>query len=242
MYAREFPGHDEPLTFGVSGKLIKNALVMYDRQTDTLWSQFLGVAVDGPLAGERLQPVAGRILPWSEWRSAHPETLVLDQGRQRADPYRGYYTSDSTGVIGVEHRDERLDTKEFVLSIELPGARPKAYPYRFLNDEPVVNDRVGGIELVVVFDREAGSAAAFDRTVGGDLLHFEPVGDGSAGAFVDRETGSEWSLITGRAEAGPLAGERLEPVSAIPIFWFAWADFFPDGDVWEPGEDDASGR
>lgn len=240
MYAREFPGADTPLTFGVSGQLIKNALVMYDRETGTLWSQFLGVAVDGPLLGERLEPVPALMTTWSAWFTEHPETLVLDQGGRRADPYGGYYNSGRTGVLGVEHRDERFATKEFVLSVEVDGHAPRAYPYRWLNDEPVVNDRIGEQAFVVVFDTASGSASAFDRMVDGQLLTFDP-GD-RPGRFVDRETGSNWSLGTGRALDGPLAGTRLDGINAIPIFWFAWVDFFPDGAVWEPGSPDTEPR
>jgi hypothetical protein len=235
VYAREFPELNRTLTFGVSGKLIKNALVMYDRQTDTLWSQFLGVAVDGPLAGTALQPTGGLITTWAEWRDTHPETLVLDQGGQRSDPYAGYYRDrGSTGVLGVEHRDERLETKEFVLSVQPADQPPKAYPYRWLNDEPVVNDRLGTLDIVVAFDAETGTADAFRREVGGRTLTFEAPPGGRGNRFIDRETGSTWSLVSGRALDGPLVGATLERVNAIPIFWFAWVDFFPEAAVWEP--------
>lgn len=64
MYAREVEGRT--LTFGVSGKLILNALVMYDRQTDSLWSQFLGVAVQGPLAGTKLEVLPSVLTDWGQ--------------------------------------------------------------------------------------------------------------------------------------------------------------------------------
>jgi hypothetical protein len=236
VYAREFPDLDEPLTFGVSGKLIKNALVMYDRQTDTLWSQFLGVAVDGELAGTALVPVGGLITTWSEWREAHPQTLVLDQGSRQNDPYAGYYRSGNRGVLGVDNRDERFETKEFVLSVQEPGTVPRAYPYRWLNDQPVVNDLVGDIEIVVVFDTTTGASDAFRRNVGGQMLSFDADPD-RPGLFRDRETGSTWSLVAGRAVEGPMAGTTLERVNALPVFWFAWADFFPGGEVWQPANE-----
>ena len=52
MYGREID--EQLLNFGVSGKLIMNAMVMYDRETDSLWSQFLGKAVDGSMKGRTL--------------------------------------------------------------------------------------------------------------------------------------------------------------------------------------------
>ena len=68
------------LTFGVSGKLIMNALVMYDRQTETLRSQFLGQAVEGELAGETLGIVASQLVVWSTGEKEHTDALVLDTG------------------------------------------------------------------------------------------------------------------------------------------------------------------
>jgi hypothetical protein len=47
VYARTVNGRT--LTFGVSGKLIRNSLVMYDRETHSLWTHLTGGAIDGPL-------------------------------------------------------------------------------------------------------------------------------------------------------------------------------------------------
>mgnify|MGYP003725773053 CR=1 FL=1 len=90
MYAREINGKEH--TFGVSGKLIMNALVMYDHQTRTLWSQFLGRGVQGPLAGTDLDFFPVLHTQWALWREAHPDTLVLDKGgRFQFDSYTSYY-------------------------------------------------------------------------------------------------------------------------------------------------------
>ena len=237
MYAREIDG--EALTFGVSGKLIMNALVMYDRQTDSLWSQFLGVAVDGPLAGTLLVPLAATLTDWQTWRELHPDTLVLDQGGARFDPYAGYYLDGSAGVLGERVKDDRLGTKEFVLGVQFADGL-QAYAYRHLNDLPVVNDRVGSTELVVFFDARQGTASAWDRNVAGHLLSFAEA-DGAAPdggpAVTDRETGSRWSALAGAAFEGELAGSQLIQLPATPMFWFAWTDFFPSAPLWEPPSD-----
>ncbi len=89
MYAREVQG--TVLTFGVSGKLMMNALVMYDRETDSLWSQYLSSAVDGIYAGTDLEVVSASLVTWSTWLERHPDTLVLDQGGRRIDPCDSYY-------------------------------------------------------------------------------------------------------------------------------------------------------
>lgn len=234
MYARDFPDQPDPLTFGVSGKLIRNALVMYDRQTDTLWSQFLGVAVQGPLQGTPLEPLPSTLTDWATWRRLHPETIVLDQGGQRSDPYSRYYVDGSAGVLGERNPDDRLDRKDFVLGIQLPGFQ-KAYAFRDLSSAPVINDRVGDEDLVVVFDGSAATGVAFDRTVDGRTLTFDLVTDvpGDLLGLRDRETGTLWAGLSGEAIEGQLAGSQLEQITFTQVFWFAWTDFFPDAPLWE---------
>ena len=84
MYDREINGQIH--TFGVSGKLIKNALVMYDHQTNTLWSQFLRKGVKGELAGTELEVIPVTQTTWSAWKELHPDTLVLDKnGRYQSE-------------------------------------------------------------------------------------------------------------------------------------------------------------
>ena len=78
-----------------------NVLVMYDRQTDSLWSQLIGEAVDGPLKGTKLEFVPSWQTTWSDWKTQYPDTLALDKGFGGSrDPYTGYYNSSSSGVIG----------------------------------------------------------------------------------------------------------------------------------------------
>ena len=225
------------LTFGVSGKLIMNALVMYDRQTDSLWSQFLGVAVRGPFEGTVLEPLGSSLTSWREWQDRHPDTLVLDQGRFRSDPYDGYYREGSAGVIGESIADDRLERKEFVAGVQWDGAA-KAYPFRHLNAQPLLNDTFQRVELLVVFSPDDATVAIFDREVGGRALTFEQAsGEDAAGlalALRDRETGSVWSGRSGEAVSGELAGEQLELLPSLQVFWFAWSDFFPQTEFWSP--------
>ena len=100
MYAREVNG--ALYTFGVSGKLIRNAMVMYDHQTRSLWSHFLGQAVKGDLVGTELDFVPVMHTTWAAWRELHPDTLVLDKnGRSSRDSYTSYYQNGSAGAPDV---------------------------------------------------------------------------------------------------------------------------------------------
>ena len=118
MYSREV--EDREFTFGVSGKLIRNVLVMYDRQTNSFWSQLLGESVEGEMIGAKLEFLPSWMTTWEEWKAMHPETVALDKGRRvgKRDTYDSYYVSPSAGVIGETLEDDRLQTKEFVIGLE----------------------------------------------------------------------------------------------------------------------------
>jgi hypothetical protein len=66
--------------------------------------------------------------------------------------------------------------------------------------------------------------------VGGDSLTFEATKDG----IRDRGTGTTWN-ISGLAVAGPLEGERLDPLVGIDSFWFDWAAFHPETRIFGRG-------
>jgi len=184
------------VTFEVSGKLILNALVMYDRQTDSLWSQFLGQAVHGELDGTKLELLPSQLISLGAWKEAHPETLVLEQDGTAYDSYLRYYFNESAGVYGQINPDNRLLPKELVLGV-LGNDAQKAYPFATLMENPVANDGFDRQDLVVVLDRQSGATNVFDRRLDARTLTFEeaqlPL------YFTDRETGSTWNKETGMA-------------------------------------------
>lgn len=229
MYSRIINGDE--YTFGVSGKLIRNALVMYDRQTGTLWSQLLGEAVEGTLVGTRLEYLPATMTTWENWRQMHPDTTALQKGYVGSrDPYSGYYSSStSLGVLGVENLDHRLGLKEFVIGVEI-DQDASAYPFGVLSEAPVVNDEVGGVPIVVAFDAETATGAVWERMLeDGTLLEFAEV---ESELMRDTATGTLWNGVTGQAVEGDLAGETLKPVANTMVFWFAWADFHPETELY----------
>ena len=232
MYGREVNG--ELHTFGVSGKLIMNALVMYDHQTRTLWSQFLGKGVKGPLAGVELEFVPVTQTTWQLWRELHADTKVLDKkGRYQSDSYSGYYTGRSAGVLGESRQDKRLDRKDLVVGVDI-GGRAKVYPLSALAPAPSLNDSVAGRELLVFFESSTGTALVYDRNVDGRALTFQ-VEEGYTGAqsiLVDGETGIRWLALTGTAVEGELRGKSLSRLPSHLSFWFAWKDWHPDTEVY----------
>ncbi|RNJ80627.1 MAG: DUF3179 domain-containing protein, partial [Nitrosopumilus sp. B06] len=99
----------QTVEFGTSGKLYNSNLLMYDRLTESYWSQALGEAVKGELTGSVLELVPFDVITWGDWKKLHPDTLVLstETGHARAygvDPYGDYYTNPNL-FFPVENKD-----------------------------------------------------------------------------------------------------------------------------------------
>ena len=233
MYAREIDGAVH--TFGVSGKLIMNVLVMYDHQTRSLWSQFLGQAIEGPKRGVKLDLVPVTQTAWALWTDNHPDTLILDkQGGYRGDSYHYYYRDGQKGVLGESNEDNRLAPKELVVGVSLDGDT-KAYPLEALRSQPTVNDSVGGNDVLVFLEINTETALVYDRRVDAMALTFRLLpGGGARPLLMDDETGSTWMALTGLAVDGPLKGAALNRVASHLSFWFAWNDWNPATDLYQP--------
>jgi hypothetical protein len=234
--------------FGTSGLLRNSDLVMYDRQTDSLWQQFTGEAIVGELAGTRLALLPSAIVSFADFREAFPDGRVLsretgysrDYGR---NPYVGYDAMGENPFLFTGETDGRLPALVRVVAVDVDGT-DIAYPFSVLEKLGVVNDDPAGMPLVVF--HQSGTGSALDNTVitmsddVGATGVFSPLVDGRTLTFVnegevirDKETGSTWSIL-GRATGGPLAGTQLEAVSHADYFWFAWAAFKPDTIIYTP--------
>ncbi|WP_435062900.1 DUF3179 domain-containing protein [Halobaculum sp. EA56] len=241
---------DRTLSFGVSGKLADDDLVLYDRETDSEWKQSAGVGIDGDLAGERLDPVAAPLFPLSRFRERHPDGVVLAPpgGESEAagdgddpatidyeeDPYEGYVAAEGFGLAahrgdGTERRGwpvDRLDPKAVVCGLELDGDAVGVPRPVVAEAGGVVTLRVGGVDAVVLAADEAGIHAFRDPG-----FDWDPAADGVRGG------GVLWDPATGeavdRSDAGDDAevgadgsppGGTLDRLPARRLFAFAWVD------------------
>lgn len=150
-------------TFGVSGLLYNSDVLLYDRQTSSLWSQIMSQAVTGPMKNVTLDLLPSRHTTWADWREIHPDTLVLstDTGYRRqydTSPYLDYERS-SRLMFNVENRNRAYDNKNLVLGLSI-GDQHRAYPFEELRARGA--DRFGdefvGQELTVVWSEAANSA------------------------------------------------------------------------------------
>jgi len=154
------------LQFGVSGLLYNSDVLMYDRQTQSLWSQILSQAVTGPMKGTLLPAVAVTHTTWADWRNRHPDTLVLDTNtgfnrNYQANPYDGY-ERESSIMFPVRFRSEGYHPKEQVLGLVLDG-EAKAYPFvELAKGSGEVNDVLAGKNIRVRYSHNYKSAEVFD--------------------------------------------------------------------------------
>jgi uncharacterized protein DUF3179 len=234
------------LDFGTSGKLYKSDLVMYDRQSHSLWAQMEGRAIVGIYAGTRLKLIPANTISFEDWRATHPAGKVLSRetGHSRSygvNPYQSYDQPRLGPFLFRGELDPRRPPKERVVGIKL-GEAARAYPWPLLAERRVVHDRLGDQDLVILYQpgalsalndeeikrsRAVGATGTFSRVVEGRPLTFEATAEG----FRDRETGSTWTLL-GHSVKGPLARRRLTPVPHVDAFWFAWAAFNPATSVY----------
>jgi hypothetical protein len=233
--------------FGTSGNLRNSDLIMWDRQTESWWQQLTGKAIVGELTGQMLIFLPSIIISWEDFKTNKPEGKVLSQdtGFRRDyghNPYVGYDRVDNPPFLYRGELDRRLLPKERVATITI-SQTDAAYPFSVLAEERVVNHAVNGQDLVVFSQpgtrsaldevliedsADVGATAVFDPHLEGRKLTFS----WNEGRFTDNETGTTWSLL-GKGLYGPLAGQRLQPIVHANHFWFAWAAFKPDTQIYQ---------
>ena len=144
--------------FGVSGLLYNSDVLLYDRNTESLWSQIMGEAVAGKLLGEKLKPIPISHTTWRDWTAQHPDTKVLstETGYSRdydRNPYAGYDRSRQLYFSVNNTAPENYHPKEQVIGLEFNGVY-KAYPFVELekHGQSRFKDTVNGISVTIEWD------------------------------------------------------------------------------------------
>jgi hypothetical protein len=208
---------------GVSGNLLNNNLVMYDRGTDSRWPQILGTAISGELEGTSLAEFRLVWTSWKHWYDAHPDTRVLSRrtGYARnygADPYggdydppSGYYGSDTTLFPRLTD-DDRFGAKEIFVGARTPAGAAAFHKER-LADAGTLTATVAGTPWLAVYD----------ATLDTGYVYRNP--DGESFEVADGGVRGPDGTVHRPADL-PLAG-----IYAFDAMWFAWSGFYPDGSV-----------
>jgi hypothetical protein len=120
--------------------------------------------------------------------------------------------------------ETRIGAREPVITVEIDGAEPRAYPIRYLTWHEIVNDTVGGIPVAVTFCPLCNSGITFDRRIKQGTLSFGVSGKlrNSDMVMYDRETESWWQQAMGEAIVGDLTGTTLKQ---LPTWMESWAEF-----------------
>ena len=196
-------GKTGALSFGVSGLLYNSDLLMYDRNTESLWSQITGESVSGPLVRTKLPRLRVRHTTWGKWLAQHPNTTVMQglpefRRLYRRTAYPGYRQSKRVYFPVEEKAPQTYHPKAYVLGVEANGTF-KAYPFPELErlaesraaTQTVLQDKIGGWPIAVHWDGDAQSA---------------------------------WLEVPGNTPG---------PVHGMMSFWFAWYGFHPETAVYE---------
>jgi len=212
-------------TFGVSGRLINNNLVMYDRATEAWWPQILATAIPGPWneTPELRSLREFRLVwtTWQRWRDRHPETAVLstDTGYAKnygLDPYGNYnprsgYYAGGNPAFPTIGSDDRYEDKTVVMGARAPDGAV-AFPKNALREQGIVAGELGDTPVIAVYDERYDTGYVYRNP---------------------EESAFEVESGTVQAERGDYAPDDL-PLSRIHAFdamWFAWAGFYPDTTV-----------
>jgi hypothetical protein len=208
--------------FGSSGFLYRSNKLMYDTATHSLWNQFTGRPVVGPLTGSGIvletRPVV--IARWADWKARHPGTkvLALDTGHRRdyspGAAYGSYFASP--GLMFPTNVDQsKLKQKDFVFALRSSAAE-KAWPLKLFEGGAVINDRAGVLDLVLIGDAATRTVRAY-RSEG---LMF------AKGPSADQvEHAHELWWVTEEALLGP-SGRSLPRLPGHVAYWFAWSGYF----------------
>ena len=236
MYSTRING--EVLEFGTSGMLYRSNKLMYDRATKTLWHQFTGEPVVGALAdsGIKLEVLPILLTTWGDWLAAHPDTTVLDNdtGLYPAEAYLPEWNPESIyyGVrrqpvtsFPVWQKSDRLPEKSDVLGLTVNG-EARAYPMETLQRQPVLNDSLGGRDLVVITPGDGAGARVFQRD-GQEFGTFRPAGDGAARTTVVDQAGTEWRVEEDALVRVNDPSQRLARLPSHVSYWFGWYAFHP---------------
>ena len=166
------------LTFGVSGLLFKDNLLIYDRQTESLWQQFSLQSIAGPQVKSRLRWLFSEQMTFGAWREKYTEGKVLstDTGFRNIEiltngytfnVYSQYEQSPNPPGLPEDIRDD-LPAKAFVWGIVIDGFA-KAYPRETLPSGVSFEDVVNGKTVALIFDEEADSIRVAESDTGNEI-------------------------------------------------------------------------
>ncbi len=214
MYSRKVNGQTRD--FGVTGKLWHGVLVMFDRQTESYWTQIDGRSIKGSSKGIALEHYPSTFTTYGAWRESHPDTLVLTKSDEERNlsgsRYAGYYKrSDLFMERLAEGLGDSLEGKEMVFGLK-HGEDALAVPMKELEEGAMLNLMLGDEPVALMRNSWNGEVRAVSRRVDGKTLEFQAV-EGEEPTEVLQQSGSKNTFQV----------NDLTPIRVDQAFWYAWA-------------------
>ncbi len=201
--------------------LHEGVLLMFDRETGSVWHHFNGEARNGYYQGTSLDFLPVQMMRWDQWVELYPDTVVLSDNTGYQHQYRPITPGAAVGYTSA-FVDHRLPANALVLGVQVAGG-VKAFPQQLVDEAGgVVNDVIGGEPVVAFFDA-AGSGLAYSAEVAGGVLEFSQH-PAQPGRWTDSLTGTIWDS-RGLAISGELAGTKLQWVTSFVTEWYGWAEY-----------------
>lgn len=164
MYARRV--EEKALTFDFAEGLVKNNLLIVDRETQSIWSQLEGKAVSGPLKNTPLKVIPTIQTTWKHWRTMHPETRVMMVEGEKGRPY--LYRNWQPGTPRSKKQSKSHDTSALGLGLVI-GNKALFFPFRELDNSKIPLElELDGKKVTIHYKNEALTAWAEDSE--GNLL------------------------------------------------------------------------
>ncbi|GAA3601583.1 DUF3179 domain-containing protein [Flavivirga amylovorans] len=221
-------------TFGVSGLLYNANLILYDRNTDSNWSQLRLECVNGQLINNTPKLIDVVETNWKTWKTLYPNTEVLttQTGFSRTygtSPYGDYATNNNRFIFTPEIINTSLPNKKRIYAI-IDGDKSKVYQFSDFNNGNVIRDTFKATDYLIV----GNNNLIYGYELSGDQkdLTFDYGFSNSEAFFKDNE-GNKWSIF-GKAIEGPRQGETLLGAKSVISYWFAIAAFYPDPEIYTP--------
>lgn len=223
LYETLLEGFDEPLAFGSSGLLYRSNKLMFDRATNSLWNQFSGEPVVGSLASSdiklKVRPIA--ITTWESWRKQHESTTVLSlqtgyiRNYSSGFVYQDYFSSPDLMFPAIIKDENQALRKDYIFGVR-SVASSKAWPLSAFSNEPLINDKVGNLSIVLIGDATTRTVRAYEREEG------EVFSVSATGEITTHNL--QWKLD----EQFLVSSDGRQKRARLPghiSYWFAWENF-----------------
>ena len=220
-------------SFGVSGLLYNANLILYDRNTDSNWSQLGLECINGELISAK--PILLDVVEtdWKTWKALYPDSKILNRqtGFSRTygtSPYGNYATNNDFFIFRPDIINSTLPHKERVYCI-IDDITSKVYQFSSFAGGKVIKDSLNEKDYLIVGNEFIINAFELSPEYTNTNFQYE-FNEAEGTIFID-DSGNSWSIF-GEIMSGPNAGESLNKAKSVVSYWFAIAAFYPNPEIY----------